>query len=114
MLVAVFVVKVSWLWGEDDPVSGPVLHLEAVVLVDKLPDKLRGHVVTRSDASTMYLQLQKDRSTLPANRVALTGFCKTIASTTARLLEPQKRLIKSLYNILNFRGVSGIQESQTV
>lgn len=43
MLVAVLIEQVSWLRGQDRPLSSSVLHLEAVVLIDELPHKLRRH-----------------------------------------------------------------------
>lgn len=35
--------QVAWLCGQDDPVSGTPLPLEAVVLVDQLPYELARH-----------------------------------------------------------------------
>ena len=43
VLVAVLIEQVPWLRGQDRPLSSSILHLEAVVLIDKLPHKLRRH-----------------------------------------------------------------------
>lgn len=41
MLIAMLVEEVSGLCRQYSPLSRPILPLEAVVLVDQLPDKLR-------------------------------------------------------------------------